>query len=160
MGKIGVADAILQKPETLQPGGQAAMTEHVEIGHAILIAAELPVEADWVLHHHERYDGTGYPEGLRAAAIPIEARIIAVADAFEAMTGERPYRDSVTIEAAVEELQSYAGAQLDGRCVGALIEVVQESDAEKSLFAATSGSGLAQAPAVVTAPAFGHCLTG
>ena len=95
VGKIGVADAILQKPEALEPDEWKAMVEHVNIGHAILISAELPVEAGWVLHHHERYDGEGYPERLRAGEIPIEARIIAVADAYEAMTGTRPYRDAI-----------------------------------------------------------------
>ncbi len=77
------------------------MVEHVNIGHAILISAELPVEAGWVLHHHERYDGKGYPERLRAGEIPIEARIIAVADAYEAMTDSRPYRDAVSVDEAL-----------------------------------------------------------
>ena len=90
VGKIGVADAILQKPGSLAPEELSAMTEHVEIGHAILLAAELPIEAHWVLHHHERIDGRGYPTGLSGASIPVESRIIAVADAFEAMTGTRP----------------------------------------------------------------------
>ena len=90
VGKIGVADAILQKPDPLAPDERRAMAEHVNIGHAILISAELPVEAGWVLHHHERYRRQGYPERLRAGRIPLEARIIAVADAYEAMTGTRP----------------------------------------------------------------------
>src|SRR5256885_126195 len=82
VGQIGVADAILQKPGALAPEELSAMTEHVEIGHAILLAAELPTEAFWVLHHHERLDGNGYPSRLRGAAVPVESRIIAVADAF------------------------------------------------------------------------------
>ena len=64
VGKIGVADSILQKPDALLPDERKAMDEHVNIGHAILISAELPIEAGWVLHHHERYDGKGYPERL------------------------------------------------------------------------------------------------
>ena len=89
VGKIGVADAILQKnahsPRRTSRDGRAC-----EIGHSILLAAELPLEADWILHHHERYDGSGYPAGCKGEEIPLEARIISAADAFEAMTGPRP----------------------------------------------------------------------
>jgi len=119
VGKIGVADAILQKPGVLAPDELSAMTEHVEIGHAILLAAELPIEAHWVLHHHERMDGGGYPSGLSGASIPVESRIIAVADAFEAMTGTRPYREAISVDEAVVELQANAGTQFDTRCVDA-----------------------------------------
>ena len=106
------------------------MTEHVDIGHSILIAAELPIEATWILHHHERFDGTGYPDGWRAVEIPIESRIIAVADAFEAMTGSRPYRESVSVEDALDELRTHTGKQFDGRCVEALVEVVHDGAME------------------------------
>ena len=68
------------------------MSSHVRIGHAIVAAAELEDEARWVLHHHEHLDGSGYPLGLRGDEIPLESRIILVADAFEAMTADRPYR--------------------------------------------------------------------
>jgi diguanylate cyclase (GGDEF)-like protein/putative nucleotidyltransferase with HDIG domain len=146
VGKIGVADAILQKPGALQPDEESAMTEHVDVGHSILIAAELPTEAFWVLHHHERYDGTGYPEGRRAGEIPLESRIIAVADAFEAMTGSRPYREGITVDEAIQELQRNDGRQFDGRCVQALIEVVKEGTAEpaavsRRAFEAAGGAG-------------------
>jgi diguanylate cyclase (GGDEF)-like protein/putative nucleotidyltransferase with HDIG domain len=130
VGKIGVADAILQKPNALRPEERKAMAEHVNIGHAILISAELPVEAGWVLHHHERYDGKGYPDRLRAGSIPIEARIIAVADAYETMTGARPYRDPISVDEALTELQAKSGTQFDGRCVHALIEVVRDAATE------------------------------
>jgi diguanylate cyclase (GGDEF)-like protein len=133
VGKIGVADAILQKPGTLLPDELSAMTEHVEIGHAILLAAELPIEAHWVLHHHERIDGRGYPAGMSGAAIPVESRIIAVADAFEAMTGTRPYREAVSVEEAIVELQANAGTQFDARCVDALVDVVNEAANEEDL---------------------------
>jgi diguanylate cyclase (GGDEF)-like protein len=139
VGKIGVADAILQKPDALAPEEQFAMTEHVEIGHAILLAAELPIEAHWVLHHHERFDGDGYPGGLKAAGIPIESRIIAVADAFEAMTGTRPYREAVSVEEAVEELQAHSGTQFDARCVDALVEVVNDAATEDQLVGIAHG---------------------
>jgi len=140
VGKIGVADAILQKPDALEDDEQTAMVEHVDIGHAILIAAALPVEAQWVLCHHERVDGTGYPDGLAGEEIPIEARIIAAADAFEAMTGSRPYREGISADEALSELGANTGTQFDGRCVQALADVVRDAFAERSpereLFAA------------------------
>jgi diguanylate cyclase (GGDEF)-like protein len=124
VGKIGVPDAILHKPSALAEDEQDQMREHVSVGHGILVSAELPVEAEWVLHHHERYDGTGYPAGLRAEEIPLESRIIAVADAFEAMTGTRPYRDQLANHDALAELIRGAGTQFDEACVEALAEVV------------------------------------
>ena len=139
VGKIGVADAILQKPDALAPDELSAMTEHVEIGHAILLAAELPIEAHWVLHHHERIDGRGYPTGLTGASIPVESRIIAVADAFEAMTGTRPYREAVSVEEAIVELQANAGTQFDSRCVDALVDVVNEAANEEDLVGIAHG---------------------
>jgi diguanylate cyclase (GGDEF)-like protein len=143
VGKIGVADAILQKPDVLAPDEHSAMTEHVEIGHSILLAAELPIEAHWVLHHHERFDGGGYPGGLRGAAIPVQSRIIAVADAFEAMTGTRPYRDAISVEDAIRELQAHAGTQFDARCVDALIEVVNDAATEDELVGIAHGAHIA-----------------
>jgi diguanylate cyclase (GGDEF)-like protein len=139
VGKIGVADAILQKPDSLAPDELSAMTEHVEIGHAILLAAELPIEAHWVLHHHERIDGGGYPTGLPGTSIPVESRIIAVADAFEAMTGTRPYREAVSVEEAIVELQANSGTQFDARCVDALVEVVNEAATEEDLVGIAHG---------------------
>ena len=79
-----------------------------------------------MLHHHERYDGTGYPAAQRGDDITLESRIIAVADAFEAMTGERPYHSSLSPEQALEELQRHSGSQFDGRCVDALVQAVAE----------------------------------
>ncbi len=151
VGKIGVADAILQKPDALAPEEQFAMTEHVEIGHAILLSAELPIEAHWVLHHHERVDGDGYPGGLRGGSIPIESRIIAVADAFEAMTGTRPYREAVSAEEALQELQANSGSQFDARCVDALVEVVNDAATEDELVGIAHG-GHAKMPLVPREP--------
>ena len=125
VGKIGVSDSILRKAAALAADERDEMREHVTIGHGILLSAELVVEAEWVLHHHERIDGDGYPGHLRGDEIPLESRIIAVADAFEAMTGERPYRDAVSSEAAVEELRKHIGAQFEERCVLALVEIVE-----------------------------------
>jgi diguanylate cyclase (GGDEF)-like protein len=155
VGKIGVADAILQKPDSLAPDELSAMTEHVEIGHAILLAAELPIEAHWVLHHHERIDGGGYPTGLPGTSIPVESRIIAVADAFEAMTGTRPYREAVTVEEAIVELQANSGTQFDARCVDALVEVVNEAATEEDLVGIAHGGHFkALVPRPEPVPAF------
>ena len=155
VGKIGVADAILQKPDTLAPDELTAMTEHVEIGHAILLAAELPIEAHWVLHHHERMDGRGYPSGMSGASIPVESRIIAVADAFEAMTGTRPYREAVSVEEAIIELQANAGTQFDTRCVDALVDVVNEAATEEDLVGIAHGGHFkALVPRPEPVPAF------
>jgi putative nucleotidyltransferase with HDIG domain len=154
VGKIGVADAILLKPDALAPDEHSAMTEHVVTGQAILLAAELPLEAHWVLHHHERVDGGGYPSGLADSAIPIESRIIAVADAFEAMTGTRPYRTAVTVEQAIEELHANAGTQFDPDCVSALVDVVNDAAGEE-LFSLLSTTEEAAAPAPAAVPKAG-----
>ena len=123
VGKIGVSDAILGKRGALQPGEREEIELHTSVGHSILTSAELHREAVWVLHHHERFDGTGYPTGLAGEAIPLESRIIAVADAFEAMTGSRPYRQALTPEEALAELGANSGVQFDPVCVRALDEL-------------------------------------
>lgn len=120
VGKVGVPDRILRKPERLTPDEAAAMSSHVRIGHAIVAAADLEDEARWVLHHHERVDGSGYPFGLRGSEIPLESRIILVADAFEAMTSDRPYRQARPADDALAELLRCAGTQFDRACVDAL----------------------------------------
>jgi HD-GYP domain-containing protein (c-di-GMP phosphodiesterase class II) len=84
----------------------------------------MPVEARWVRHHHERYDGRGYPDGLAGDAIPLESRIILVADAFEAMTSDRPYRKAPGPDFAVGELRKHAGTQFDPEVVDALCRVL------------------------------------
>ena len=81
-----------------------------------------------ILHHHERYDGRGYPDGLAGARIPIGARVIAVADAFDAMTTDRPYRAGLGADAALAELQRGVGTQFDGRCVSAFVELVARGE--------------------------------
>jgi diguanylate cyclase (GGDEF)-like protein len=129
VGKIGVADAILQKTAALAEDERLAMTDHVKTGHAILLAAELPNEAEWILHHHERFDGTGYPAGRSGEEIPLESRIITTADAFEAMTGTRPYRKAIPTEDALVELRRAADTQFDPACVEALADAVADGTA-------------------------------
>jgi diguanylate cyclase (GGDEF)-like protein/putative nucleotidyltransferase with HDIG domain len=122
VGKIGVPDAILQKPGRLSDGEFTVMKAHPTLGAHILAAAELHEEAAWVLAHHERPDGKGYPQGGTTA--PLEARIISVADAFEAIVSERPYRAARPAPEALEELARCSDAQFDRRCVRALSTVL------------------------------------
>jgi HD-GYP domain-containing protein (c-di-GMP phosphodiesterase class II) len=97
------------------------LERHPQIGYRMLESLGVTPVAEWVLHHHERWDGTGYPDGLHGDDIPLGARIIFVADAFDAMTNDRVYRSKLSIEAAVEELESCAGTQFDPDAVAALV---------------------------------------
>jgi HD-GYP domain-containing protein (c-di-GMP phosphodiesterase class II) len=120
VGKIGVPDAILNKPAALTDAEFEVMKRHSLLGGDIVAAAEMHEEARWVRHHHERFDGSGYPAALEGEEIPLESRIILVADAFEAMTSDRPYRKAPGVEFAVDELQRHAGTQFDPDVVAAL----------------------------------------
>lgn len=107
------------------------MRTHPQIGQHMLdgidfLAPALPV----IRHHHERWDGGGYPDGLVAEDIPIGARIVAVCDAFDAMTSDRPYRKSLSVEAACEELMRSAGAQFDPGCASLLVDIVSHMGEE------------------------------
>jgi putative nucleotidyltransferase with HDIG domain len=124
VGKIGVPDAILNKPAPLTDDEYEQMKRHALLGCDIVEAADMPDEARWVRHHHERFDGAGYPDGLAAHEIPLESRIILVADAFEAMTSDRPYRQAPGQEFAVDELLANAGTQFDPRVVDALCQAL------------------------------------
>ena len=117
IGKLGVPDFILRKPGALDDAEWAEMRKHPELGARILAGANLDDLSGWVLAHHERPDGRGYPAGLSDAEIPLEAKILAVADAFEAMTSERVYRRALPLEEAREELRRCAGTQFDAAIV-------------------------------------------
>ena len=121
IGKIGVPDSILCKPGQLNDEEMEQMRRHPELGARMLSSSELDDVREWILAHHERPDGTGYPKGLTTGEIPIEASILAVGDAYEAMTSDRVYRRSIGEEAAREELRRHAGTQFDPRVVDALI---------------------------------------
>jgi len=124
VGKIGVSDAILQKPGPLTAREYAIMQTHPILGSHIVLAAELEEEAGWIRHHHERLDGGGYPDGLLGDQLPIESRIIMAADAFEAITADRPYRDRRSVAEAMRELSRHAGTQFDPVCIEALDRIV------------------------------------
>lgn len=114
IGKIGIMEAVLEKPEKLSDDDFPPMRLHPEKGVAILAPIEqLKDVLPGILHHHERYDGSGYPDNLQGVAIPLEARIIAVADAFDAMISERPYKKGYSVDEALEELKRGAGSQFD-----------------------------------------------
>jgi hypothetical protein len=121
LGKLGIADAILHKPGPLDEAEWREMRRHPEIGARILEHAGLHDIAGWVRAHHERMDGRGYPSALPADEIPLEARILAVADAYEAMVADRPYRPGMPAEAACDELRRCAGTQFDPEVVAAFV---------------------------------------
>ncbi len=132
VGKIGVPDAILMKPGPLTPEEWAVMRKHAEAGFEILRHAPLSdAVKQAVLHSHERWDGSGYPDGLAAEAIPLLARIVSVVDAFEAMTGDRPYRKGLPREEALERLRTNAGTQFDPNVVRAFIRVIERRHKEE-----------------------------
>ena len=124
IGKKLVPLRILAKPGRLDAEEWALIENHPVTGHRMLVDAGLPTEARIVLHHHERIDGSGYPTGRGGEDIPIESRIIAVADSYDAMTSERPYRGAMSPEEAVAELRDVAGKQCDADAVEALASIV------------------------------------
>ena len=124
IGKIGVPDAILLKPGKLSEAEWAEMRRHPQIGYDILRSIHfLAASAEMVLAHQERWDGAGYPHGLSGDAIPIGARIFAIADTYDAMTSDRPYRKAGSREAARAEIAKFAGTQFDARCAEAFLSM-------------------------------------
>ncbi len=130
IGKIGVEDRILMKPQRLEDDEQELMRRHPIYGASILEpSAALRPLVPIVLHHHENFDGSGYPEGLKGEEIPIGSRIMIVADAYEAMTSDRIYRKSIGHDRAMEQLNRFKGIQFDPKMVRALEQVVQKRGA-------------------------------
>lgn len=128
IGKIGVPDTILNKPAKLTEAEYAVIKEHPARGYAMIKHVKsLQQELGGVRHHHERLDGSGYPDGLKGEAIPLDARIIAVADVFDALTSPRPYRDAWARERALALIDSESGSKLDPACVRALHAVLQQA---------------------------------
>lgn len=126
LGKIGISERILHKPARLTQEEYAIIQLHPRIGYRLIeqVPALAPV-APAILHHHERFDGDGYPTGLKGEQIPLEARIVCVADAFSAMTADRPYRSRMPLDAACAELERHAGTQFDPEIVRIFVEEVR-----------------------------------
>ncbi len=120
LGKVGLSDSILNKPGPLTHDELETMRRHPQLGFDLLHGLDLAPADEWVLYHHEHWDGSGYPLGLREAEIPFGSRIILVADAFEAMTTHRSYRRAISVESAMAELREGAGRQFDPLVVAAL----------------------------------------
>jgi diguanylate cyclase (GGDEF)-like protein/putative nucleotidyltransferase with HDIG domain len=125
VGKIGVAQSILRKPGPLNESEWESVRKHPEIGARLLDDSRLADVSKWVLAHHERSDGLGYPRGLSAEAIPLEARIVAVAEAYESMTTDRPYRGALSPAEAQAELIELSGKQFDRRVVDAFMRTLE-----------------------------------
>jgi putative nucleotidyltransferase with HDIG domain len=129
IGKVAVPDAILFKPEPLTDAERAVMERHTVVGWEILRDVDFLAEAKLVVrHHHERWDGAGYPDGLAGAEIPLAARVFCVADTFDALTTDRPYRPGMDANRAREIIAANAGSQFDPDIVEAFYDVVELSD--------------------------------
>ncbi len=127
IGKVGIPDRILFKPGPLTLEEKNEMERHCEIGYRIAVSSpELIPIADWILKHHEWWDGSGYPIGLKMEKIPLACRVLAIADAYDAMTNDRPYRLAMSREKAVSELLNGAGIQFDPSLVEVFLAVFSE----------------------------------
>jgi diguanylate cyclase (GGDEF)-like protein/putative nucleotidyltransferase with HDIG domain len=145
IGKIALSSILLTKPDPLTADEWIEIRRHAEIGARILANARLGDIGEWVLAHHERPDGDGFPFGIANGDIPLEARILAVADAYEAMTTDRPYKPAMNPEQAREELRRCAGAQFDPEVVDAFLtalssESPRQDPSQSSAFADGEGS--------------------
>jgi HD-GYP domain-containing protein (c-di-GMP phosphodiesterase class II) len=124
LGKLAIPEEILRKPAPLTDAERMVLERHPQIGFRMLESLGVDPVAEWVLHHHERWDGAGYPDGVYGEQIPLGARIIFVADAYDAMTSDRVYRRRLTAQDALAELQRCAGTQFDPEVVAAFAEEV------------------------------------
>ncbi|MGH2675516.1 MAG: HD-GYP domain-containing protein [Actinomycetota bacterium] len=130
IGKVAIAERILMKRGALTPSEWLEMRTHPEVGAQIVAPLRFLGDAVLVIrHHHERYDGSGYPHGLRGKTIPVPARIFSVVDAYDAITNDRPYRQARSPEAAVEEIVRRAGTQFDPEVVDAFVRMLERAPA-------------------------------
>lgn len=124
IGKIGISGRIIRKPGRLTPEERQSMERHSSVGADIIAPLEIVGEAaEMVRHHHEHWDGSGYPDGLKGEAIPLGSRIILVADAFDALITDRPYRQGASRVQALDVIRSHAGTQFDPRIVSVLVDL-------------------------------------
>ena len=131
IGKVGIPDSILLKPAALTLEEKIEMQRHSEIGHRIAQSApDLTPISDWVLKHHEWWDGQGYPLGLVGEEIPLECRMLAIADAYDAMTSDRPYRQALSHAEALREILNCSGTQFDPDLVRQFVALYGEAGPE------------------------------
>lgn len=131
IGKIAISDKILNKPGTLTEEEFNEMRRHAEIGYRILSTTnDLAELAEFVLYHHERWDGNGYPKGLVGEEIPLQARICSVAESYDTMTTHQPYRSAMTVEEALKELENNSGTQFDPELVEVFIQKARSGEIE------------------------------
>jgi ribonuclease P protein subunit RPR2 len=129
IGKVGIPESILCKSGPLTDLEWIVMKSHPHMGARIVEPIPFMGEAVEIVRcHHERFDGSGYPSGLSGEQIPLGARIFSIADSFDAMTSERPYRHALSLEEAVDEIRDGAGTQFDPECVKAFVDLVAEDD--------------------------------
>jgi putative nucleotidyltransferase with HDIG domain len=129
IGKLAVSDHVLRKEGKLDPEEIDQIRQHPTIGARILLRmAALREAIPYVLYHHERWDGRGYPSGKAGEEIPVEARVLAVADAFDAMTSDRPYRRALSREDALAEVERCSGTQFDPEIARVFLEVFAEAE--------------------------------
>jgi HD-GYP domain-containing protein (c-di-GMP phosphodiesterase class II) len=143
IGKVGIPDSILRKPQRLDPEEYALMKKHPEYGWAVLrMLPGFERAALDILHHHESFDGKGYPAGLEGTEIPVVSRIVSVIDAFDAMVSSRPYRKGLPYEEAVRRLTEASGTQFDPLVVQSFLSFAQ---AEMSTVFAAAGTSVSSA---------------
>lgn len=129
IGKVGIPDSISFKQGKLTEDEYRIMQRHCEIGHRIALSApELLLISDWILKHHEWWNGEGYPLGLKGEEIPLECRIMAIADAYDAMTNDRPYRKALSSQEAIDELRRKSGSQFDPQLVKVFIKILARQE--------------------------------
>jgi diguanylate cyclase (GGDEF)-like protein/putative nucleotidyltransferase with HDIG domain len=133
IGKIGVPDEVLNKVDKLEPEAWELIRTHPKlsttiVGHVVSLVSCLPA----ILHHHERWDGGGYPAGLKGDEIPVEARVLAIADAFDAMTSSRPYRNKLSYKKVLKELKNCSGTQFDPKLIEAFMPIALSAAPEES----------------------------
>lgn len=133
IGKIGIPDGLLLKPGRFEPHEFERMKTHTQIGGSILEGSSfqiLKLAGNIAMSHHEKWDGTGYPQGLKGEEIPVEARIVALADFYDALTHERPYKRAWTPEEAIAEVEKQKGCHFDPLIVEAFLELFRSGEAE------------------------------
>lgn len=144
IGKVAIPDRVLLKPGKLDPEEEALMQRHAALGHELLGSSTSPLlqaGAAIALGHHEKFDGSGYPQGLKGDAIPIFSRIVAVADVFDALSSDRPYKQAWSMDEALDYLRANRGSHFDPRCVDAFLNAWPEVLAIRERFQDPQGGG-------------------